>query len=220
MSIVYVVGKALSRFVHFNCLRTVVLHGERAELPGGFILACTHLSHLEPVIVGTNVRRRIDWMSRVEFYKYHVFAALLDAIDAFPVKRQGVSVSAIRTAIDRVRRGRVVGIFPEGGVVHGTDSALRGGPIKKGACVVAYRAAAPVVPVVVLGTDKLNRVGPWLPFRRGRVWLIYGKAIYPRLNEPRRRVARELMARDLGLAFQELFQELCTSCGIDHREVA
>ncbi len=183
-------GKSLCRFVQFNCLKAVVLHGERAELPGGYVLACTHLSHLEPVLIGAMIRRRIDWMSRIEFYKYRVVAALLDAVDAFPVNRQGVPVKAIRTAIDRVRLGRIVGIFPEGGVVRGSDLAFRGGPIKKGACLIAHRSAAPIVPVVVLGTEKLNCIGPWLPFRRGRIWVIYGKPIDPRLSEPRRRVAR------------------------------
>ncbi len=220
MNIVYAVAQALGRFVKFNCLRVVVLHGERAPSTGGYVLACTHLSHLEPCILSFMMHRPIDWMARIEFYRYHLCVSLLDALDAFPVDRQGISVSAVRTAIRRVREGRIVGIFPEGGVVHGAESAVRGGGIKRGACVVAYRSAAPVVPVVVVGTDKLNRVGPWLPFRRGRVWMIFGEPIHPRLAEPRRRVARELMARDLQAAFQSLFGELCSSCGIDEREVA
>ena len=147
-------------------------------------------------------------------------ALLLHALDAFPVNRQGVSVSAIRTAIRRVQAGRVVGIFPEGGVAHGPASALCGGPIKKGACVVAYRANAPVIPVVIVGTDKLNRVSPWLPFKRARVWLNYGRPIYPDVNEKRRRVAREEMAKRLSAEFQSLFRELCDDCGIEEREVA
>jgi 1-acyl-sn-glycerol-3-phosphate acyltransferase len=166
------------------------------------------------------MKRKIDWMSRVEFFRYHLISSLLYALDAFPVNRQGVCVRAIRTSIRRVRSGRIIGIFPEGGVTHARDSALLGGPIKKGACVVAYRAAAPIVPVVVLGTDKLNCVGPWLPFRRGRVWLIFGRPIHPPLNEPRRRVARDVMARALQSEFQSLYQELCSTYGIDRGEAA
>jgi 1-acyl-sn-glycerol-3-phosphate acyltransferase len=141
-------------------------------------------------------------------------------MDAFPVNRQGVPVRAIRTAIQRVRARRIVGIFPEGGVAHVRESILRGGPIKKGACVVAYRAAAPVVPVVVVGTDRLNCVGPWLPFRRARVWMIFGRPIHPRLNEPRRRIARDLMALDVQAEFQVIYRELCSTCGIDDQNVA
>jgi len=220
MSAFYTLGKAFCQFVRFQCVRAVVLHPERAEEAGGYVLACTHLSHLEPAVVATLVRRKIDWMSRIEFFKYRVLSAALYAMDAFPVNRQGVPVRAIRTAIERVRMGRIVGIFPEGGVTPWRDSVMRGGPIKKGACVVAYRAGAPVLPVVVLGCDKLNRVGPWLPFKRARVWLNYGKMIHPKLDEPRRRVARDLMAQELQAEYQALYRELCASCGIKDGEVA
>jgi len=196
-----------------------VLHPERSEVPGGFVLACSHLGHLDPIVVGTLVNRKIDFMARIEFFRYHLIASALYALEGFPVNRRGINVAALRTAISRVRAGRIVGIFPEGGVVHGQESVLRGGPIKKGACVVAYRAAAAVLPVVILGTDKLNCVGPWLPFRRGRVWAIFGRMVHPRLDKPRR-IARDLMAIELQAEFQSIYRELCTSCGIDDRTVA
>ncbi|HEX4055296.1 MAG TPA: lysophospholipid acyltransferase family protein [Tepidisphaeraceae bacterium] len=219
MATLYTISKICFRFVGFTCVRPVVLHPERFHVPGGFILACSHVSHLEPFIVSTLVDRRIDWMARIEFYRYHIFAAMLREYDAFPVNRQGVPVRAIRTAIERSRAGRVVGIFPEGGVARGRESILRGGPIKKGVCVIAYRAALPVLPVIMLGTEKLNCVGPWLPFRRARIWINFGRLVYPRLDEPRRRVARHLMADDLGAEFQAIYKELCRTCGIDDRDV-
>lgn len=220
MVTVYALGLATCRFVHFCCFREVVLHGERLERPGGYILACTHLSHLEPILVSRRCRRRIDWMARIEFYRYRLIARLLDALDAFPVNRRGVPVRAIRTAIDRVRRGRIVGIFPEGGVASGTKSMMHGAAFKKGACVVAYRSGAPVVPVVMVGTDKLTRIGPWLPFRNARVWMIVGEPVYPPLDERRRRVARESMAQELRSRYRSLYAELCSTCGLDPKAAA
>jgi 1-acyl-sn-glycerol-3-phosphate acyltransferase len=219
MTLVYSAGKFISRFIHLCCIKSVLIHQERFEVPGGFVLACSHLSHLEPFIVGTLVDRKIDFMARIEFFRYRLIAGAIYALDGFPVNRQGFSLSAIRTAIARVRAGRVVGIFPEGGVAHGKDSVLRGGAIKKGACVVAYRTAAPILPVAVVGTDKLNRVSPWLPFRRGRVWIIFGHMIHPHLDKPRR-IAREMMAVELQAEFQRIYSELLTSCGIDDLTVA
>ncbi len=216
----YAFGKVIARFIGFQTMRCVVLHRERVEGPGGFVLACSHLSHLEPFVVAAVMSRRVDFMARIEFYRNRFSARMLDILDAFPVNRTGVPVKAIRTSIDRVRAGRIVGIFPEGGVVQGKESVLRGGPIKKGACVVAYRSGAPVVPVVVVGTEKLNRVGPWLPFRRGRLWMIFGNPVYPHLTETRRRVARDRMAVDLQAEFQAIYRELCTTCGIDDKTVA
>jgi 1-acyl-sn-glycerol-3-phosphate acyltransferase len=216
----YGLGKAVCRAIGFCTLRAVVLHRERFdEQPGGFVLACSHLSHLEPVIVGSLVRRKIDFISRVEFYRYHVFGALLDGLDAIALDRSRPSHRSIRTAIERVRRGRVVGIFPEGGVALGARSAVRGGPFKRGVCVIARRARRPIVPVVVVGTEKLNHPYPWRPFRHARVWIIFGQPIQPYLHEPRRRVAREMLARDLAKAFQSLFHELCSACGLDEAAV-
>jgi len=219
MTFIYSAGKFISRFIHFCCIKSVVIHQERFEVPGGFVLACSHLSHLEPFVVGTLVDRKIDFMVRIEFFRYHLIARAICALDGFPVNRRGSSISAIRTAITRVRAGRIVGIFPEGGVAHGKDSVLRGGPIKKGACVVAYRTRAPVLPVAVVGTDTLNRVAPWLPFRRGRVWIIFGRMIRPHLDRPRK-IAREMMAVELQAEFQKIYAELLASCCIDDRVVA
>jgi 1-acyl-sn-glycerol-3-phosphate acyltransferase len=220
MATLYSICRMGCRFIRFSCVKPVILHPERFSDSGGFVLACSHLSHLEPFVVETMMDRKIDWMARTEFYRYHVFASLLNGLNAIPVNRRGVPVRAIRTAIERSRAGRVVGIFPEGGVAHGCDSVLRGGPFKKGACVIAYRAARPVLPVVVVGTHRLNCVSPWLPFRRARVWMIFGRMIHPRLDEPRRRVARDLMADDLGAEYQAIYKELCSSCGIDDNDVA
>ena len=207
----YAVSRFLGRWIYALSIKGEILRPELPERPGGYVLAVTHLSHLEPFVVATLVRRKVDWMARVEFYRYRVFAKMLYMVDAFPVNRFGVPVSAIRTAIARARAGRVVGIFPEGGVATGKESACRGGPIKQGVCLVAIRAGVPIVPCVVLGTHTLNEIGPWLPFRRARLWIAFGEPIEPpaSVQDPRdRKAARRAMSRRLGDAFCSLYNEL------------
>ena len=215
MTFTYRMGRALCRFVGFCCIKLVVLHRERGDATGGVIVACTHLSHVEPFVLTALLKRPIDWMARIEFYKYRVVAGVLRRTNAFPVDRYGVPVSSIRTAIARAQEGRMVGIFPDGGVARGNDSIMRGGAFKKGVCVVSYRARVPVLPVVVLGTEELTRVKPWLPFKHGSIQVIFGNLVHPPLHEPRRRVAREMMARDLQAEFQRLYAELCQHCHFD-----
>ncbi len=211
----YTFGTTVCRIIHHQCVRSVILHPERADQPDGCLLACTHVSHLEPFIISAVVRRKVNWMARVEFYRNRLFAWVLDAVDAFSVNRQGVPVEAIRTAIQRVKEGAVVGIFPEGGVRQGQESVMRGGVIKLGACVIAYRADTPVIPVVVLGTEKLNRVRPWLPWRRARLWIAFGRPIYPNRHEKNRRAARFRMGRQLQAEFMTTYQELLMTCNLD-----
>lgn len=203
----YRAGQLLGRSVFFCTMKVRVVRPHAPERQGGYVLACTHLSHLDPFCAGILVNRKVDWMARLEFFRRRLPAALLWAVDAFPVKRAGVPVRAIRTAVARARAGRVIGIFPEGGVATGAASVTRGGPIKAGACAIAQRAGVPIIPCVVLGTPDLNRVGPWLPARRARLWVIYGTPVEPRPNATGRAARREMSER-LRQEFMGLYQEL------------
>ncbi len=204
----YTAAKFLGRWLYALSIQGKTIRPKLAERPGGYVLACTHFSHVEPFAVSTIVRRRIDWMTRIEFYRCKPVAWLLHALDAFPVNRFGVPVSAIRTAVARGRSGRVVGIFPEGGVVTGMNSACRGGGIKRGVCMVSMRADIPIVPCVIVGTPELTKIEPWLPFRRAKVWFAFGEAIHPVHNAPNHKAGREIMARQLSAAFASLYEEL------------
>ena len=216
--LLHAAGRAFSRFVKIQTLRTVVLHPERRIFAGGALLAVTHVSHLEPVVVSTIVPRPVRWMARVEFFKYRWAARLLVRLGAFPVNRTGIPVAAIRLAISMARRGEVVGIFPEGGVKKREQAVFRGGPMKRGACVIAQRARVPVVPVVVLGTEKLNRVAPWLPARRGRVWVAFGETVHPPPERPRR-AGRLEMAGRLQAEFERTYRELLEHSGLRDKDV-
>ena len=204
----YSLSKLACRFVQVQCVRVAATGLENLPKSGGYQLAVTHLGHLEPVVVGLLVRRYVRWMSRIEFYRYPVPRWLLNGVGAFRVHRQGVPVSAIRTAIDEVDRGGVVGLFPEGGRVVGEKAVIRGGRIKRGVCLIAQRTRRPVVPVVVLGAEKLNRAGTYLPFRRGHVWASFGVPIDPPKPTGDRRADRERLATQLEQAYQSQYRSL------------
>lgn len=204
----YVVGNFFSKWIYALSIRGIVLRRELPERPGGYLLAPTHISHLEPFILSALVRRKIDWMARIEFYRWRIFRWFLYRFDAFPVNRFGVPVSAVRTAIARAKQGRVVGIFPEGGVAMGADSVCRGGPMKRGVCLVSMRANVPIIPCVILGTHELNKFDPWVPFRRATLWIAFGEPIHPP-DLATHKAGREQLARQLGDAYCALYRELC-----------
>jgi 1-acyl-sn-glycerol-3-phosphate acyltransferase len=215
--LLYRLGWFGTRFTFVCTMNLRVIRLEIANRPGPYVLACSHLSNLEPFLIGTAMRRKIDFMARVEFYQYRVLAWGLYALDAFKVIRQGVPVSAIRTALDRLRRGRIVGIFPEGGVSRGRSSVCLGGPIKLGAAMIACRANVPVVPCVVLGTHELNRVGPWLPFKRAHAWMAFGEPIPPidpGTTHASRKAAYAEVGRRIQAGMAALYAELCQTYGL------
>ena len=219
MSWLYRVGHAGGRFILFCTMRIKTIRPEMARREGAFILATSHLSHLDPFLLGGMNQRPVDWVTRVEFFKYRPFAALLRMLHAFEVRRTGVPVSTIRTAVNRLQQGRIVGICPEGGVVRGKESCIRGGDIKRGVGLISYRSGAPVLPCVILGAEKLNGVEPWLPAKRGRLWVAYGdRLIHPR-KDLHRKAAREEMARELREEYVKLFEELKRTFGVKEEGV-
>jgi 1-acyl-sn-glycerol-3-phosphate acyltransferase len=136
-------------------------HGVDNLPPGGFVLAPNHVSNLDPWPLGMPLwpRRQLHWMAKVELFK-PVLGTLISWGGAFPVRRGEGDEGAIDTAVERVRAGDVVVIFPEGtrkekGLIKRHQSRPR-----TGAARVALRSGAPLVPAAIGGTDRLLRLGP------------------------------------------------------------
>jgi 1-acyl-sn-glycerol-3-phosphate acyltransferase len=204
----------MGRMLWLKCVRIKIIRPEAMNRQAGYLLASSHLGNLEPFILGIIYRRRIEWMTRIEFFGSRFTRWILPRAGAFVVNRQGVPISAIRNAIGRAKDGRVVGICPEGGVKIAGESVCRGGPIKHGVCLISHRSGVPVVPCVMLGTHDLNRVGPWLPFKRARIWVAFGSPVMPQTDATDRRAARRKMAEEIERQYVSLYRELLDKSGI------
>ena len=203
----YRAGKLLVKLL-FGCVARVrVLRRENTNRAGGFLLAANHISHFDPFLISLAVRRKIDWMTMAEFFRARVLGFLLRAIDAFSAERDRADLKTIRTAIERLKSGRVVGLFPEGGIRDGTRSLLEGAPLRPGASTLAQIAGLPVLPCVILGSDRLYSKRQWLPFRRTPIWIVFGNPIshFPELQKLH---ARERIESELAVAFKNLYAEL------------
>src|SRR5437763_15609853 len=204
---VYQAGKLLVRSI-FGCVARIrVLGPENPNRSGGFLLASNHISHFDPFLIGLTVRRKIDWMTMAEFFRPPALGFLLRCIDACAAERDHADLKTIRTAIERLKNGRVIGIFPEGGIRDGVRSLLEGAPLRPGAATIAQIAGVPIVPCVILGSDRFYSKKQWLPFRRTPVWIAFGKPI-PCFPELQKYQARERIESELAAAFKNLYAEL------------
>jgi 1-acyl-sn-glycerol-3-phosphate acyltransferase len=183
-SICYRAGKLLVKLLFACVARVRVLGRENANRDGGFLVTANHISHFDPFLISLAVRRKIDWMTMAEFFRFPL-GFLLRAIDAFPAERDRAELKTIRTAIERLKSGRVVGLFPEGGIRDGTRSLLEGAPLRPGASTLAQIAGVPVLPCVILGSDRLYSKRQWLPFRRTPIWIAFGNPISPCPEPPK-----------------------------------
>jgi 1-acyl-sn-glycerol-3-phosphate acyltransferase len=187
--------------------RVHVLQRENANRSGGFLLASNHISHFDPFIISSVVRRKIDWMAMAEFFPLPIVGWFLRAVDAFPAARERADRATIRTAIERLGDGRIVGVFPEGGIRNGKASLLEGAPLRAGASTLAHIAAVRVLPCVILGSDRLYGLHRWLLPRRNPVWIAFGEPI-PCCCDLPKPAARARIERELTAAFQKLYLEL------------
>src|SRR3954447_972658 len=201
---------AASRFMQllFGTLgRVHTLRPETMDRTGAFLLASNHISHFDPLIISGIVRRKIDWMAMAEFFPMLGVGHFLRAVDAFPADRDRADRTTIRTAIDRLKAGRIVGVFPEGGIRDGEGSLLNGAPLRPGASTLAHMAGIPILPCVILGSDRLYARKSWLPLRRTPIWIAFGDRISTHRGGDKA-AARAEIETELAAAFRKLSSEL------------
>lgn len=175
-------GRYTARVLWTPLIRVRVMSASRPLPTGKLILASNHISHFDPPIIGAFAPRQLDWMAMEELFKNPWIGRLLSAIGAFPVNRGASDRSAIRTALQRLSQGAAVGIFPEGGIRAGETSILGGAKMRPGVAVLAMIADAPIVPTVILGSERLYHRQNWHPFFRIPVWIGIGDPLYPKKN--------------------------------------
>ena len=161
----YTVGRFLSRWIGRIFFALSVEGEEHIPQSGPVILAPNHVSYLDPVVVGSCVRRRVHFMAKKELFRNPLIGWFLRGLQAYPVTRERVDPSTLKRTLSLLAAGQVILMFPEG--TRGDGRALA--PAKPGIAVIAARTGAAVVPVFHWGTEKVlprgSRRVRWAPLR-------------------------------------------------------
>jgi 1-acyl-sn-glycerol-3-phosphate acyltransferase len=181
---------------------------------GGFVMASNHVSHFDPPFLSGWFGRKIDWIAMSELFAAGWSDRAFHWLDVIPVDRGGDDRRALREALRRIEGGRVIGVFPEGGIRDGDRSMLAGAPVRDGAVMLAVRSGRPIVPVAILGSERLYNAKNWLPWRRARVYIGVGAPVPPPGDGLARSAAREKMRGDLARAMIRLRDDLVARCGL------
>ena len=132
---------------------------EHLPSSGGFVLAANHNSNFDPWPLGLTLfpSRHLRFMGKSELF-FTPLKQIALAAGAFPVRRGQADLEAIETATQLCRDGHIVVMFPEG-------TRRKKGLRKKyearahtGAARIALDANVPLVPVGIVGTDRLGRL--------------------------------------------------------------
>ncbi len=141
---------------------------ENVPADRGFLLCSNHISSFDPIFVGGWIKPECTFMAKEELFRFKPFGALIRALGAFPVSRGKGDTAAIDRAVELVRSGRVVTIFPEGHRSK-TGELLK---LKSGAVVVASQTQADILPCAIkkgkrklLRTPVTVRYGQMIPYQ-------------------------------------------------------
>ncbi len=186
-----------------------VLHPVTVEglenLPDHKVLLCAnHASNWDPLIIATRlpVNYRLRAMAKKELFQNPILGFLLRHLGVFPVDREATDIKAVKTAIQVLKDGDNLLIFPEGTTIHHGIGYADGLPAhaKSGAAMIGIRTGASLVPVFVDGEKR--------PFHKTR--LVFGTPYAPRITGRRgtaeevQRAADELLEAAYALGGQRV----------------
>ncbi|HEY2950940.1 MAG TPA: lysophospholipid acyltransferase family protein, partial [Verrucomicrobiae bacterium] len=89
MNFTYRVGWTFYRLLFATYFRWRVFHPERVPMSGPVILASNHASFLDPPLVGSGVKRALNYLARATLFRYPGVGAILRRVHAVPVNREG-----------------------------------------------------------------------------------------------------------------------------------
>ena len=148
---------------------------ENVPKTGPVILASNHLSFVDSLFVPLLVPRPVVFLGKADYFESWRTRWFFEAANVIPVQREGGSASeaAILAGIGALKRGHVIGIYPEG--TRSPDGRLYRG--KTGVARMALEAHAAVVPIAVEGTEEIMPLDAKMPRLKGRPTVTYGKPL-------------------------------------------
>ncbi|MFJ9854955.1 lysophospholipid acyltransferase family protein [Streptomyces sp. NPDC101150] len=185
---------------------------EHVPQEGAAIIAGNHLSFADHFVMPAIVPRRVTFLAKAEYFtgpglKGRLTAAFFRGVGQIPIDRSGgrASQAAISSGLSVLRKGRLLGIYPEGTRSH--DGRLYKG--RTGVAAMALKAGVPVVPCAMIGTFEAQPTGRRLP-RAMRITIRFGAPLefsrYAGMADERtalRAVTDEIMYAILKLSGQE-----------------
>ncbi len=184
----YPVRAILQPFFHLY-FRMSRIGREHIPESGPVIFAANHRSFLDPFVIGTMTRRPIYYVAKKELFRNRLFGWFIHSLGAFPINRGAADEDAMDTAKKILERGGAVLIFPEG-------TRTRPGGLarpKRGVGRLALETGAPVVPVAVLGTEKIRK---GIKIRPHKVRMRAGRPIqFPKVQSPSPQLAAAVTDR-------------------------
>lgn len=150
---------AIARVVFEPLMKLLVDGLENVPAEGSFVLASNHVSNCDVFAMQLAMPRTIFFMAKAELFRFGPIGVLLRDFGAFPVYRGEKDTWAFQHARRVLEAGQVLGMFPEGHRSKGRGLLLA----KTGTARLAIEAGCPILPMTVMGSDRVPRAFPHRP---------------------------------------------------------
>lgn len=160
------------RFLVRTLTKFKVINPQNLPEVGGVLLTTNHLSRLDtPLLLACTERKDLVGIVAKKYQKKPFFKWVLEKVGTMVwMDRERTDFSALRDALEELRKGAIVGIAPEGTRSKETRGLMEG---KQGAALLASRAGVPIVPAAIVGSEKIKQ--GWLHLRRPPVIITLGE---------------------------------------------
>lgn len=172
MSWFYYVARVIVRGLLKLLTHCQVKGREKIPSRGPLLIVANHLSLADPPLLGVSLSRKVMFMAKKELFRFKVIGYFIGSFGAFPVYRGQLNRQALRQACQILADGLVLVMFPEG--TRSRSGRLR--PAFSGPALIAMRSGAPILPVGIIGTEKIRGV-TWL-LRRPQITVNIGFPFY------------------------------------------
>jgi 1-acyl-sn-glycerol-3-phosphate acyltransferase len=181
MNTYYWVGRTAMMSLSHLIWRPTILGKDNVPAEGGVLLASNHLSFIDSFAIPIAAPRKVSFLAKKEYFtgtgiRGRFIRGFMEAGDAIPVDRENSrgAQDSLDLALQVLRDGKAFGIYPEG--TRSRDGRLYRG--RTGVAFLSLTADVPVVPVGLIGTDKVQPVGE-RGLRLAEVTIAFGAPILP-----------------------------------------
>jgi 1-acyl-sn-glycerol-3-phosphate acyltransferase len=159
-------------YSYLKCFHRFEVKGtENVPEKGGFILACNHLSYIDPPAVGCRIRRNLHYFARDSLF-FWPLGLLITKLNSIPVNRDQLDLGTLRKVLRVLKGGEPVLVFPEG--TRSPDGTLQ--KSQKGLGLLVHKSGVPVLPARLHGSFEI--------LGKGKLFPRIGKKLYLNIGSP------------------------------------
>jgi len=168
----YYVVRVIVRMLFILLTRWQVKGRENIPSQGPLLVVANHLNLTDPPLLAVSLGRRVMFMAKEELFRSRFSAYFVGSLGSFPVHRGKLDRKAIRQSEQVLADGLALAMFPE--ATRSKSAQLQ--PAFPGSALIAMRSGVPILPVGIIGTERIKGIG-WV-LRRPRITVNIGHPFY------------------------------------------